>query len=321
MNAELKQPEIRIGISSCLLGYKVRYNGDHKLDTYVTHILGKHFKYVSMCPEVEMGMPVPRETIRLTGDPENPTLIAPKSGIDYTGQMKDYTEKKLNKLAKTPLHGFILKKDSPSCGMDRVKVWNEKNMPQKKGAGLFAAGLMKRFPLLPVEEEGRLRDAWLRENFIERIFTFYRLQQLIAMPPKRKDVIEFHTRHKLTLMSHSQKHYQILGKMVARIADYEADAFMDKYAETLMQALKIKARTKKHTNVLYHILGYFKQHLTPADKAELVETIEVYRMGQIPLIVPITLIKHHLMHFPVDWIGSQIYLNPYPAELMLRNSI
>ncbi len=316
-----ENPTIRVGISSCLLGMNVRFDGGHKHDSYLTETLGRYFEWVSVCPEVEMGMSTPRENIRLKGTVEDPSLIAPKSGTDYTDGMKAFSERRLQELADMDLHGYILKKDSPSCGMERVRVYDENNIPRRQGVGIYARALLEKFPLLPVEEEGRLKDARLRENFIERIYAHYRLQQLLRSDPKPKDLVAFHTNHKLTLMSHSQKSYRELGKMIADVGKADRSAFVLSYMQTFMEALKRKATTRTHTNVLYHMIGFFKKHLDARDRKELVDIIEQYHSGIVPLIVPIVLIKHHLNRYDVDWLRTQIYLNPYPGELRLRNLI
>lgn len=319
----MEQPKIRIGISSCLLGMKVRFDGGHKHDGYLTQTLGHYFEWIPVCPEVSIGMGVPRENVRLTGTAEDPLMIAPKSGNDYTDKMKRYSDKKVHELGSSDIHGYILKKDSPTCGMERVRVYDKNTVPAKTGTGIFARYLLDGLPLLPVEEEGRLKDHRLRENFIERIFAHYRLQKLMASQPTAGKLVRFHTQHKLSLMSHSIKHYQELGRLVAR-AGAEKEKFpelLNAYAALFMTALKMKATTRRHTNVLHHIIGFFKKVLDPEDKTELVEVIDQYREGYVPLIVPLTLIKHHLRRHPVQWMTEQIYLNPYPNELMLRNFV
>jgi len=316
-----EQSKIRIGISSCLLGKKVRYDGGHKHDRYLTDTLGQYFEWTPVCPEIEIGMSVPRETIRLFGDPEAPKLIGHKSNKDYSSTMNAWADKRMEALAKLELCGYILKKDSPSCGMTRVRVYAESGMPSRNGIGIYARKLLQRFPLLPVEEEGRLNDPQLRENFIERVFAYRRLRHLMDSNPKTKDVISFHTAHKLTLLSHGRQHYQKLGQLTAQAGRLPIKDLMLRYAELFMTTLQFKATTAKHSDVLYHIIGYFKKKIDSDDKQELVSTIENFRKGLIPLIVPLTLIKHHLRRHPDNWLAMQVYLNPYPDELMLRNVI
>jgi len=321
MEELLSEPKIKVGISSCLLGMKVRFDGGHKHDNYITQTLGRYFDWISVCPEVELGMSIPRENIRLVGITDDPRLIGHKSGTDYTDAMKKYAENRLYELENLNLHGYILKKDSPSCGMQRVRVYGAEGIPVRSGSGIFANALLKKFPLLPVEEEGRLNDFPLRENFIERVFAHHRLVRFLNSGPRPKDLVRFHTSHKLTLMSHNLKDYKEMGQLVAQAGKSGFTGRLSRYSTIFMQALKTKATRKKHVNILYHIMGYFKKSLDAEDKKELIDTINQYHLGYIPLIVPVTLIKHHLRRHPVEWINKQIYLNPYPGELMLRNFI
>lgn len=314
-------PEIRVGISSCLLGEMVRFNGGHAHDSFLTTALGQYFNWIPVCPEVEVGMGTPRENVRLVDGEDGPRMIAPKSETDWTDRMQNFASERVQQLETDSLHGFILKKDSPSCGMERVRVYDKNDIPHKDGTGLFAAELMRHFSLLPVEEEGRLRDAHLRENFIERVFAYYRLQRFLADLPESADLVEFHTRHKLTLMSHHQQKYREIGRLVAQAGDVDFAKLLLDYSQQFMETLKVKATAKNHTNVLHHAMGYFKKELDASDKEELVEVIENYRTGLVPLVVPITLVKHHLRKHPVKWLSKQVYLNPYPHELKLRNSI
>jgi uncharacterized protein YbgA (DUF1722 family)/uncharacterized protein YbbK (DUF523 family) len=313
---------VRIGISSCLLGQNVRYDGGHKKDGFIAHTLAEYFEFVPVCPEVDIGLGTPRETIRLEGSPESPRLVAPKSGNDLTVLMQEYSSRRLEELLQSRLHGYILKKDSPSCGMERVRVYSQDGKSvTRSGRGLYAAALMQRLPLLPVEEEGRLNDPVLRENFIERVFGFYRWTEFLRSSPKPRNLIAFHTRQKLTLLSHSPKAYSELGRIVADAGGRKFPEILDDYATKFMDALKIRATRKKQSNVLYHLVGYLKKTIGGEDKQELVSLIENYREGLIPLIVPITLLKHHFRKFPAEWVEQQVYLNPYPAELMLRNHV
>jgi uncharacterized protein YbgA (DUF1722 family)/uncharacterized protein YbbK (DUF523 family) len=312
---------IRIGISSCLLGEKVRFDGGHKREAFIVDTLGQFFHWVPICPELEIGLGTPRESLRLVGTPERPRLLAPRSRSDYTAAMQRYAAERLESLTPLGLHGYILKKDSPSCGMERVRVYGLDGTPHRSGRGLFTAALMQRFPLLPVEEEGRLQDMRLRENFIERVFAYYRWTELIGPSAIPRDLVRFHTQHKLTLLAHSRPHYQLLGQLVAQAGKISAATLLQEYGATFMDALKVKATYKKHANVLYHLLGYLKKALDTHDKTEMVASIEEYRKGLVPLIVPLTLLKHHFRRHPVPWVCEQTYLQPYPAELMLRNHV
>jgi uncharacterized protein YbgA (DUF1722 family)/uncharacterized protein YbbK (DUF523 family) len=314
-------PPIRIGISSCLLGEKVRFDSGHKRDPFIVDTLGQFFHWVPVCPEMEIGLGTPRETLRLVGEPEAPRLVATRSQSDHTATMRRYATERLAALAELGLHGYILKKDSPSCGMEHVRVYAENGAAQRNGRGLFAQALMQRFPLLPVEEEGRLHDMRLRENFIERVFAYHRWQAFVASRPAPKDVVQFHTRHKMTLMAHSRKHYQQLGQLVAQAGKHAMPDLLRDYGTMLMEGLAVKATPKKHANVLSHLQGHLKKHLDAADKEELVACIENYRQGLVPLIVPLTLLQHHFRRHPAPWVLEQTYLQPYPAELMLRNHV
>jgi uncharacterized protein YbgA (DUF1722 family)/uncharacterized protein YbbK (DUF523 family) len=312
---------IRIGISACLLGEKVRFDGGHKREAFIVDTLGQFFQWVPVCPELEIGLGTPRESLRLVGTPERPQLIAPRSQSDHTAAMQQYAAERLEALAALGLHGYILKKDSPSCGMARVRVYGQNGTMHRSGRGLFAAALMQRFPLLPVEEEGRLHDLQLRENFIERVFAYSRWEVLRASGVTPHELVRFHTRHKLTLLAHSRPHYQRLGRLVAQAGHLPMAMLVQEYGATFMHALQVKTTQKKHANVLYHLLGYLKKSLDTHDRTELVAGIEEYRQGLVPLVVPLTLLKHHFRRHPVPWVGEQTYLQPYPAELMLRNHV
>lgn len=312
---------IRLGVSSCLLGEEVRFDGGHKHDRYLTETLGSFVEWVPVCPEVEIGLGIPRPTIRLEGDPDEPQLVEPKSGRDLSPDMARYAEERVRELERLDLHGYIFKSKSPSCGLWRVPVHQGPGSSPRRGRGAFAAALTARMPLLPVEEEGRLNDMALRENFIERVFAYRRWMAFVATTPKPKDVVAFHTRHKLTLLSHSRVHYTQLGRLVAQAGTMPRRQLLDEYGATFMAALGVKATTKKHADVLYHMLGFLKKALPADDRAELVEQIEEYRQGRRPLIVPLTLFAHHFRRHPAPWIADQTYLNPYPDELMLRNHV
>lgn len=312
--------KIRLGISSCLLGEKVRYDGGHKHDPWLTETLGRYVDYVPVCPEVEMGLPVPREAMRQIGDPQSPRLVTARSGIEYTEQMKKWAQRRVAELESEGLCGFIFKSKSPSSGMERVKVYAPAGMPRKSGVGLFARAFMAHFPLLPVEDEGRLHDPRLRENFIESIFVFQRWRQLRAEPSPGA-LVDFHTRHKLLLLAHAPELYRQLGKRTAHLTDQPLPEILDGYQQELMQAMRRLPTVRKHVNVLQHLLGYFKRQLTADEKKEVVETIENYRRGHLPLIVPVTLINHFVRKYDQPYLKRQYYLNPHPLELQLRNHV
>ena len=310
---------MRIGLSTCLLGENVRFDGGHKRDRFVTDTLGQFLEFVPVCPEMECGLGVPRESMRLVGKPESPRLVTNRTKIDHTERMITWARKRVQELEKEDLCGFIFKSRSPSSGMERVRVYNEKGIPEKKGVGMFARIFMAHFPLLPVEEDGRLHDIRLRENFIERIFALKRWRDLLDEKRSRGRLVAFHTQHKLLILSHSQKHSRILGKLVAAAKSISPKQLYPQYQSLFMEALKLKATVKKNINVLQHMMGYFKKQLSADEKHELLETFDQYREGYIPLIVPLTLIKHYVRKYDQPYLKQQVYLNPHPVELKLRN--
>ena len=311
---------IKIGISACLLGEHVRYDGGHKHDRYITDTLGAYFSFVPVCPEVGCGLPTPREAMRLEGDPAAPRLMTRQTRIDKTEQMQAYCVAKIGELANEDLCGFIFKKDSPSSGLFRVKVYNN-GQAQKVGSGLFAAAMSRHFPLLPMEEEGRLNDAALRENFIERIFSYRRWKLFLAEKPAIGKLVEFHTGNKLLMMAHSPQIYREMGVLVAHGADMMLVDLLQRYEELFLRGLAFHATVKKNTNVLQHIMGYFKQQLTADEKVELLEIIGQYHDGLLPLIVPMTLLRHYIKKYDQQYLKGQVYLAPHPAQLMLRNHV
>jgi uncharacterized protein YbgA (DUF1722 family)/uncharacterized protein YbbK (DUF523 family) len=312
--------KIKIGISHCLLGEPVRFDGGHKKHHYITGLLKGYFEFVPVCPEVESGMSVPRPTIHLRGNPNAPRLVEVlKPEIDHTDRLHNFSKENVKLYGR--LSGFILKSKSPTCGFERVKVYQEKPAQPKLGQGIFARYLSEAYPLLPIEEEGRLNDFRLRENFIERVFSYHRFQTLMKEGGSAQAIIQFHTEHKLTLLAHSEKIYRELGKKLSNVKGVDLKKFAEEYITLFMTGMKKLTNIKTHANVLMHIQGYFKPHLDKADKAELSEAINNYRLGLVPLIVPIVLLKHYLRRFPDDYLLKQYYLFPYPEELMLRNHI
>lgn len=312
------EDKVRLGISSCLLGENVRWNGGHKLDHFLRDTLGQYVEYVSVCPEVEAGFGIPRETLRLEGDVENPRLVKTKSGTDHTGHMRRWAQNRVKELEKENLCGFIFKKDSPSSGLMRVKVYNEKGMPEKKGVGIFAREFTRHFPLIPAEEEGRLHDPLLRENFIEQIFSLKRWRETVAQGASIGNVVDFHSRNKLLILSHSPEYARAMGKLVAGAKQMDREAFRQAYEEQLIAALRLKPTLKKHINVLQHIMGYFKKQLSADEKQELLEVLDRYKNGYVPLLVPMTLINHYVRKYDQPYLKVQTYLNPHPVELKLR---
>ena len=315
------QQRVRLGISSCLLGNAVRWNAGHKLDRFLTDTLGQFVDYVPVCPEVEAGFGVPRETFRLVGDPQNPRLMTFKTKIDHTDRMLSWAVQRVKELEKEDLCGFIFKSDSPSSGMIRVKVYTEKGMPEKKGVGMFARAFMEHFPLIPAEDDGRLHDPKIRENFIERIFTLQRWRETIAAGKSMSNLVDFHTRNKLLILSHSPQHAKLMGKLVAQGKQVSRQELYDRYEAALMEALTLKTTPKKNLNVLQHVMGYFKKQLSKDEKQELLEVFEDYRQEFVPFVVPITLVNHYVRKYDEPYLKVQTYLNPHPVELKLRTHV
>jgi uncharacterized protein YbgA (DUF1722 family)/uncharacterized protein YbbK (DUF523 family) len=313
--------KIKLGISSCLLGEKVRYDGGHKLDRFITETLGQLVEFVPVCPEVECGLGVPREALHLVVAPDGPRLVTIRTQTDHTERMLAWAQKRLVELEQEDLCGFIFKSGSPSSGMERVKIYSGKGKPARTGVGLFAREFLQHFPLLPVEDEGRLHDPALRENFLERLFTMKRWRETVALGARRGHLVDFHTRQKLLIMSHSPKHYRLLGKLVARVKEIPLPEAYEQYQTRLMEALRLKSTIKKNVNVLLHVMGYFKRNLSEAEKVELLEIINNYRQGYIPLIVPVTLLNHFVRKYDQPYLKNQYYLDPHPVELKLRNHV
>lgn len=320
MSEDPQTVPLRIGISRCLLGDEVRYDGGHKRDGFLVDVLGRYVEWVPVCPEVEAGMGIPREAIHLVGNPRDPRLETIR-GADVTGIMTTFSERRLHDLEALELSGFVFKKGSPSCGIERVRVHNRQGMPGVNGVGLFARAFMDRFPLIPVEEEGRLCNPVLRESFIERLFSYHRWRALLRRPIARQAVVSFHTIHKYLLLAHSRPHYHMLGRLVAQAHRFQPRELLLRYGPGFMEALKVKATIRKHVNVLNHIVGHFKQKLAPAERRELDGVIADYHRGLVPLVVPLTLVKHYITIYEIGYIRDQVYLNPHPKELMLRNHV
>ena len=319
--AERCQRPIRIGMSACLLGEQVRFDGGHKRDAFLTETLGRFVEWVSVCPEVECGFGTPREAMRLVRVENGVRLLTVKSGIDLTAPMERYSRSRVFALAAENLSGYVLKKDSPSCGLERVKVYDRHGSPARSGRGLFAAALVEVYPYLPIEEEGRLTDPRLRDNFVERVFAYARLRGLFNGRWTVADLVRFHTAHKLLVLAHAPDAYQRLGRLVARARGVSRRDLELRYVSGFMQALARLATVGRHTNVLQHIAGYFKDRLDASSKRELVEAIADYRHGLVPLVVPLTLVRHHVRVLAVPYLANQLYLDPHPKELMLRNHV
>ncbi len=312
---------IRLGISRCLLGEEVRYDGGHKRDSFLVEVFGRFVEWVPVCPEVEAGFGVPREAMRLTGDPRRPRLVTVHSARDRTAELARFSEERVRQLEALDLSGFVFKQDSPSCGIERVRVFNRHGTPNRNGVGLFAGAFMARFPSVPVEDEGRLSDPVLRDNFIERVFSYYRWRTLARGPVTRYDLVRFHTQHKYLLLAHSRQHYQQLGRLVAQADRYPPKELIERYGVLFMDALAVTATRRKHVNVLQHLVGYMKERLTKSERSDLDSVIDDYRQGLVPLVVPLTLVKQHVVRQGIAYLRDQVYLNPHPKELKLRNHL
>jgi uncharacterized protein YbgA (DUF1722 family)/uncharacterized protein YbbK (DUF523 family) len=316
----IDQP-IRIGISACLLGEKVRFDGGHKHDRYLTQTLGQYFEWIPVCPEVELGLGTPRETMRLEQAEGGVRMVMPKSGRDLTDSMREYARARMQQLTQENLGGYILKSDSPSCGLLRVRVYGPGGMPSRNGQGLFAEALSERFPYLPIEEEGRLCDPRLRENWIERVFAYRRLLLLWSSRWNLQSLVTFHTTHKLVILAHSPKACGELGRLVAGAKEIPRQEVRQRYHAQFMDTLAVLATRGRHANVLQHVAGYIKKQLDEDSRRELSKLIDDYRTGEVPLVVPLTLMKHYVRRFHVTYLAHQVYLNPHPRELALRNHV
>ena len=310
------ESKIKVGVSSCLLGEKVRWDGDHKQDLFVKNLLGQFFEWVPTCPEVEIGMGIPRETVQLTGDPGDPRMVGNITGTDWTSRMNRYSKKRSAELARLTLCGYIFKSRSPSCGIARIPVTGKNGKTQKYGRGLFTEAFMQHCTLVPVVDESRLHDARIRENFITRVFAYHRLAQLLNGRLSRKTLVEFHAAHKFLLLAHSRKQYDALEKLIVNAKQYPPAELKRRYAEAFMQTLACKTSTKKNTDVLYHLLRFFKKLLSEEEKQGMNEAIEDYRKERAPLIVPVTLIRHHVRRHKVDDLANQVYLSLSPVTVL-----
>jgi uncharacterized protein YbgA (DUF1722 family)/uncharacterized protein YbbK (DUF523 family) len=317
--------KLRIGISACLLGQEVRFDGSHKRDRFLTEAFADYAEWVSVCPELEMGLGVPRPTLRLEKDGDQTRLIMPKTGEDYSEQMATFAEERVDRLTALKLDGYVLKSRSPSCGMERVKIYPHAGSSgsfASKGVGHFAAVLMKCLPNLPVEEEGRMHDPPLRENFVSRLFAYQRWQALVANGVTRAALTTFHAAHKYQMMAHNQTRLRNAGRLLANPDAFASDdELATAYLAEFTQIMQRAPSPRNHSNALQHMVGYFTKELDAQDTAEMTQAIDDYRLGLLPLIVPITLIRHYVRKFDVTYLQDQVYLFPHPHELMLLNRL
>lgn len=314
------EPPIRVGVSACLLGEHVRHDGGHKRSPFVAEALGRYVRFEPVCPEMAIGLGVPREAIRLQRSASAPRALGMRTpGLDVTAALQDCAAEQAGRLRG--ISGYVFKSKSPSCGVERVKVYDDNGVPTASGRGIYAAAIMRLMPLLPVEEEGRLNDPALRENFIERLFAYRRWQDLLAAGVTAADLVGFHTRHKLMLLAHSRERLTALGRLVARAGSEPVDDIAGTYGREFMAALSTPAPRARHVDVLYHLQGYLKRRLSADDKRELTGLIEDYRAGRVPLIVPVTLMRHHFRRHPDPYVGKQLYLTWAPGDLGLWNRV
>jgi uncharacterized protein YbgA (DUF1722 family)/uncharacterized protein YbbK (DUF523 family) len=321
VDRQREMPRLRLGVSACLLGERVRFDGGHKRDTFLTEELARFVDWVPVCPEEEAGLGTPRESMRLVQQGRTERLVGVRSRRDLTDSIAGFADVRVRQLAALHLDGFVLKKDSPSCGLLRVKVYPAHGAPARTGRGIFAQALCAALPMLPVEEEGRLSDPVLRENFIERIYAFRRVRCLLEDGTRIGDLVQFHTRHKLQLLAHSPGQYSALGRLVAHAGATTAERVTAEYAEAFTTALTRIVTRGRHVNVLQHVAGYFRRVLSAAVCRDVAAAIGDYERGVTPLVVPLRLLEHYARVRDVRYLCDQIYLNPYPHELMLRNNL
>ena len=310
----------KLGISACLLGSEVRYNGGHKESRLCSRVLAEHFDFAPVCPEVGIGMSIPREPIRLVGDPQAPRAVGTVNrSFEVTAPLAEYGDRMAAEL--TDICGYIFMQQSPSCGLHRVKVYQDNGRPTEPGRGIFAEAFCAKHPNLPVEEDGRLNDPILRENFITRVFAYSQWQQLLRDGISRKGLLDFHSRYKYMLMATNPQQYKLLGRMLGNLGQQDLTELAPRYFTELMSALKSCATRRTHSNVLQHLIGYLKQALSREEKQEMQQLIGQYRHGVVPLVVPMTLLKHHFRRHPDNYIAQQVYLQPHPENLSLRNAL
>lgn len=312
---------MKLGISTCLLGQSCRYDGSGCKDQFITDTLSKHFSFVPYCPE-SIIFGTPRESIRLVEVDGKIKVFTNQSKKDVTNELQDISQTLANNIAEEELCGFILKSKSPTCGMERVKVYQPINAPsEKKGVGLFANELKKLYPYLPIEEEGRLNDPWLRENFLMQIYSYHDFKNFLKTKPSFKNLVEFHTNYKYLIYAKSHEAYKELGSIVANHDKKEFSTVLYNYENSFFEAISHKGSIKKTYNVLLHILGYFKKQLSTEEKEHVLNACNEYKQGIIPLIAVIKLLNLYVKKFDEQYLKKQKFLNPYPPELALRSDL
>jgi len=313
---------LKIGVSACLMGEEVRFNGGHCKHRFLATHLSKYAEFEPVCPEVAIGMGIPRKAVRLEraeSDDDDVRMVEPTSGQDYTEDMRAYSAEKVGQLGD--LDGFVFKKNSPSCGVFRVKIYQNGQPSERRGTGLFAEAVMKAYPELPVEEEGRLSDPFLRENFIERVFAYRRVKDLFAGKWSRKDIIDFQAREKMLLMAHDPGKAKKIGQLVGQVKQYERDEFATVYIQEFMACMNTNPTKGRHVNAMTHMAGYLKKKLSHTGRAELAGAIADYRNGYVPMTVPMTLMQHMIRRLEEGYLSDQSYLTPHPRDLALRNHL
>ena len=311
---------IPVGVSSCLIGHAVRYDGGHKRDRYLTDALGRYFEYVPFCPETLAGLGVPRPPIRLTGSPDSPRAVrVADASVDVTDRLLRVARDMASQVGA--LRGYIFKRGSPSCGMKRVKVYGAPGKSPRMGRGVISRAIMSAHPVLPCEEEGRLNDVPLRESFVERVFAYDRWLRAMADGCTPGRLVAFHTRHKFLLLSHSEVHYRAAGRLVADAGRPDRTGLAREYLSTFMEGMRRRATRRRHANALHHLAGFLKRSIDAGDRRSLADMIEEYRNGSIPLVVPLRFLRHHFRRAPDRYVEMQHYLEPYPDDLGLRNHL
>jgi uncharacterized protein YbbK (DUF523 family)/uncharacterized protein YbgA (DUF1722 family) len=313
--------EILIGVSVCLLGEQVRYDGGHKRNAFLLEELASHVRFVPVCPEVGIGLGVPREAIRLVRRGDGVRLLG-SAGVDHTDAMRHWAATVTGQLRERDLSGFVLKKGSPSCGLERVRVWDEGvQRPSRPGRGVFAEALVDAVPGLAIEEEGRLNDPGLREHFVDRVFAHARVRDFFAGRWTAESLIRFHSAEKAAVMAHDPEAARRLGRLVAGHRRLERERLARRYCALHVAAYARPATPGRQANALMHLAGHLKGGLGGSDRGELREAIDDYRTGLVPVAVPLALLSRHLRAAGTDWARSQTYLRPYPKQLGLRGVI
>ncbi|MDQ2077854.1 DUF523 and DUF1722 domain-containing protein [Marinimicrobium sp. ABcell2] len=311
--------KIPVGVSQCLLGEPVRYDGGHKHDRYLTEVLSQYFHYRPVCPEVAVGLGIPRKPIRLVATDRGTRVrgIA-EASLDVTEALEAEAERTVS--AMPELSGYIFMQNSPSCGVFRMKRYSEDGMPvDSAGQGAYARRLIERMPLLPIEEAGRLNDAALRENFITRVFAYHDWQQCLEKNPSPAALVDFYSRYKYQVMAHHPASYQAIGRLLADVGKRDAEQVNREFIALFMAALQHKATRRGNTNAIMHLRGYLKGLLNADEQQELSGLIEQYRGGKVPLVVPLTLLKHYLRKVDNPYLQKQTFWCPHPENLGLRN--